>query len=227
MAKDEAASTLQAKDILLLVPLVASSVAISFQVGRFLPFAGFGYFTLSEHLIAAIGALPLALSLVSYFALWIALMTRIPELPELPERRKRVLFAAATTAGIAGSLGAHFLAGGFHFYLAPPLGAVILVGLLANVLWYRHSLTSPLGLLFSYATAIFFTMLLANDISLNNMRMSRDHSEKVLSEIFSKSGSYKAYVIMRGEQGILLYNPDNSRVSFQRTEDIQKIEWAR
>ena len=59
---------LPVKDLVVMIPLLASSLAISFEVGRFGPTSGFLYFSLSEHLLAAIYALPAALVLSTLLA---------------------------------------------------------------------------------------------------------------------------------------------------------------
>jgi hypothetical protein len=56
----------QLKDTVVVVPLLASTLAISWEIGRFIPTRGFQLFSLSEHLPAATAALPFAvLSIVT------------------------------------------------------------------------------------------------------------------------------------------------------------------
>jgi lysylphosphatidylglycerol synthetase-like protein (DUF2156 family) len=51
----------QLKDTVVAVPLVASALAITRQVGAMSSLGGFALFTVSEHLLWALGALPMAL----------------------------------------------------------------------------------------------------------------------------------------------------------------------
>jgi hypothetical protein len=61
------------KDAAILLPIVASSLAVSWEVGRFIPFGGFFLFNLSEHLLAAMAYLPTAIT----FSVAGALLIRI------------------------------------------------------------------------------------------------------------------------------------------------------
>ena len=45
--------------------------------------------------------------------------------------------------------------------------------------------------------------------------------------ITSKNSTDKGYVLMTGERGILIYFPESDRFSFQKADEIQKIEWQR
>src|SRR2546425_1023085 len=55
------------KDAAVMIPLVASALAICWEVGSFIPIGGaaFSYFSFAEHLIFAAAALPLALLLAT------------------------------------------------------------------------------------------------------------------------------------------------------------------
>lgn len=68
VAKDEPGEVLPVKDLVVLIPLFASSIAISWEVGRFMPLGGFLFFSLSEHLLDAMYAMPAALILSAFFA---------------------------------------------------------------------------------------------------------------------------------------------------------------
>jgi hypothetical protein len=49
------------KDVVVVIPVIASSVAMTWEVGRFSYYGGYRYFTLTEHLAAATNYLPLAI----------------------------------------------------------------------------------------------------------------------------------------------------------------------
>jgi hypothetical protein len=66
-------ASLTLKDAAILLPIVASSLAVSWEVGRFIPFGGFFLFNLSEHLLAAMAYLPTAIT----FSVAGALLIRI------------------------------------------------------------------------------------------------------------------------------------------------------
>ena len=56
---------LQVKDAVVLVPLFGSLLAMTWEAGQFYPTGGFRLFSLSEHLLSAIGALPITLMAAS------------------------------------------------------------------------------------------------------------------------------------------------------------------
>jgi hypothetical protein len=104
VAKDEPGEVLPVKDLVVLIPLFASSIAISWEVGRFMPLGGFLYFSLSEHLLAAMYALPGALILSAFFAVlvipfWVCWTKSSEPAPDpgqyaSPRRRPRPLLPA-------------------------------------------------------------------------------------------------------------------------------------
>jgi hypothetical protein len=62
MPSAEARGSFLVKDLLVLIPLFGSVLAMTWEVGSFIPTGGFTYFSLSEHLLAAVNALPYALA---------------------------------------------------------------------------------------------------------------------------------------------------------------------
>lgn len=79
----------EAKDVLLLVPTLASTIAVFWEIARFMPFGGFQYFTLSDHLLAALQGLPtaLAISVMPAMAYWVNTRTAGNIISLLPSRR--------------------------------------------------------------------------------------------------------------------------------------------
>ena len=61
-------------------------------------------------------------------------------------------------------------------------------------------------------------------VSLDNFK---DGSAGPGPTIVLKDGSYRRYVLMAGERGVLIYFPKDNRISFQKADEIRRIEWQR
>ncbi|UPK05338.1 hypothetical protein [Bradyrhizobium sp. 170] len=226
---DNSERRVEIKDLAVVVPLIASSVAMSYEVGRFLIFGGFYYFSISEHLLFALSSLPLALFGTIFLALIFVPISyfanRTHEWKFGP--RIRTYIALLTIALLI--LFVVFMESNFvpellrEFRATLTLLLVIGGAILANGFHYRQGLTSPVVILFVLGMSITFAVTVAMDIS--NANISRVRTGRFLSEIVTKSATQKAFVVMGGERGLLLYHPDSKRVSFQRADEIQKIEW--
>jgi hypothetical protein len=66
-------------------------------------------------------------------------------------------------------------------------------------------------------------VILANDVS----RRTVNKAWYTRSTITLKSGPIQAVVLMTGDRGLLLYDPIKNRVSYQRFDDVDKIDWER
>jgi hypothetical protein len=225
---DETDKSWQMKDALLFVPLIASSLAISWEVGRFIPFGGFRYFTLSEHLLAAMGALPYALVVAALLPLLPLTLLAGALLREGAEGKRYVLVLSFLASMILSASTIAFMYYLFRtFIVSGVLASLAVLWVMANAMFFRYSPARGPFLLLAFGTSIFFTMVMARDVSLATVDRVKQGVHKEFAEIVAKSGTSKAYVIMAGERGLLLYSPDTDRVSFQRADEIQKIEWQR
>jgi hypothetical protein len=67
MAEEEAVADWSLKDALIAIPFLASALALTSEVGYFIPIKGgaFGLFSIAEHLTFALQALPIALLVTS------------------------------------------------------------------------------------------------------------------------------------------------------------------
>jgi hypothetical protein len=213
----------QIKELLFLAPLLGTSLAISYEVGRFLPFGGFRFFSLSEHLLAAVAALPVAVFLSLYF---LAAFAGIKHIGIIEGRRGITRFVVGCTLGIVPAvllIGA-MTDGTYSFAIVAVAATMVLI--FAVVLLSRYDLTNPAAMAVVYAFSLVIAILLAQEVSRTTVIAAKNHTNGVLSEIVTNSGTTKAYVVMSGERGLLLYNPDTDRVSYQKMDEVQKIEWS-
>jgi hypothetical protein len=223
---DQPETVWQPKDFVLLIPLLASSLAISWEVGKFFPSGGFSFFTLSEHFLAAMVALPVALVVTFFFAFSFATLGPIARRMAAKSPRWALivsLLAIAIGLAIPGAVEFHKRGELDSSTVVVDLALLLFV---ANAFWPKHKITGPIGLLFVFGTSILVSISLSADLSWSNIRRA-EADANILSDIITKSDTSKAYVIMAGERGILSYSPDSKRFRFQRSDEIQGLEWQR
>jgi hypothetical protein len=215
----------QIKDALLIIPLAASALAISWEIGRFAPFGGFRLFTISDHLLAALSALPIALIFTIYF---LAVLGLIPTIGALAARHRVRFFLGCTIASVSVCACVYYFFGG----RLPTASSAVITGIVllavANSLWFGIRLTSPVGLLFLLGTSIILAMVMGSELSQSLADSAKQGDKRVtLTDITLKTGTTRGYILMAGERGMLFYVPERDRLIFVRLEDIQRIEWQR
>jgi hypothetical protein len=97
---------------------------------------------------------------------------------------------------------------------------------LANTFWFRYKVTSSLGVVVFFGLSILISLSLSADLARSALKKAEKNPD-VLSVVTTKSDTINGYLIMAGERGILLYKPDKNRISFQRSDEVQSIEWQR
>jgi hypothetical protein len=210
------------KDVVVFGPLVTSSLAITWEVGRFLPTGGFDLFTLTDHLVGAFSAIPFALVLVAFFSvmLWsIPLAAKFLEthIGVRPSRSFPILIALGTIGIVAWRADRPF--NEFDFVIST---ALIVVAI--NVAWLRYSLGSSPGLAFTFILAVVVSLIASAD--LVRRELSRmDRGETKPTNIRTKSGDIQAYTLMNGERGLLLYIPETKSIQFLRVDEVQSLTW--
>jgi hypothetical protein len=223
-------ASLSVKDLAVLIPLFATSLAISWEVGTFIPFGGFVYFSLSEHLLNAMYALPIALVFSVVLGIGVVPVLLYKETKARHERPRQSwakTFAKGLVAvvfiGLAGWAISTWEYSADQLVL---LGALLLVIVVtrANEFWFRRSWSSPAMLSALAATSIVVAILMgvANSLVLVGLIRSGRVSP---ATIVSKNDTTEGFVLMTGERGLLIYFPDGNRVRFQKADELQKIEW--
>jgi hypothetical protein len=211
---------LGAKDALLFVPLLASTIALCWEVGWFLPIGGFKYFSLSEHVLAAAQALPLALLLTIGFGVLILALSRAKLGSKTPRNKVFVFVIFVLVAVIGAAVGTYL-----RPLRTPPIfataGALALLLLVANALWWQRSPTNGVGALATLGTVIVLTLFASIDGCLQTISAGQ------LATVVSKSGQFKAIVLMAGDHALLFYDPNSDNVTYLRSDEVQKIEWQR
>jgi len=193
-------------------------------------------------------ALPHALISSAFFAALIILLTNFQDRPAGAQSRadRLVKWAVVVSAVAAGAVlykvfpeaaapgvmlrnafksGLIYHHAFFNFGMA--LTAAIVV---ANAFWFRRPWASPVMLSLLGAASINLAMMAGINQSLALIHYANSKSVPyimTIATIVSKNDSSKGYVLMMGERGLLTYFPDSDRFSFQKADEVQKIEWQR
>lgn len=137
--------------------------------------------------------------------------------------------AAATVAGVIGwSIYVNSTSGlnsndAFFLFCMALMVAIAAI----NSYWLRQPWGSPTVLSLFAAASIIVALMFGRFYSLIVLENLKHAPPDQMTAITSKSSTDKGYVLMTGERGILIYFPEGDRLSFQKIDEIQKIEWQR
>ncbi|WP_316190675.1 hypothetical protein [Bradyrhizobium sp. SZCCHNS2096] len=215
------------KDLLVFVPLLTSTIAMCWQIGKFVPARLFFFaFSLSDHLVAAAAAIPITLFLVSYSTIGNFLLLKFGT-PNPTARRLIVMFLISGPPAVIGGLGLAWLFG----YVVT--GAVVIPALAWTISFaflniatrsLRLTLVSPLGVAFIFGSAAIISLTAAWASSVAALRRSELGTTPLATITTKKSGGYVGLVIMMGERGLLTYGPAQGSFRFTRADEIISIE---
>ncbi len=205
---------LELKDIAVVVPLFATTVAISWEVGISIMSGGFFYFSLSEHLVAAIAALPFAL-IVAVAMTFLAAFVRNLVGPD--GMSPSDLTWACGFGVIAGLVivGVSVFVPSLFVFTA---GVCVAVAALVFGAFNRSS-AAVLLLYPTLAAALPF----AAGVDLQRLTLAT--ATKYPEEIKLKSGSITGAVAMAGDRGFLLYRPETKTFLFVRADELVSVEY--
>jgi hypothetical protein len=205
------------KDTVLMVPVFAISVAISWEVGKFSVTGGFFFFSLSEHLISAISALPVALGVALLTVGVLATIKKRPDEPTAPwtKKQKARMVLLATLFGIACGVGAAWT-NSLSLLILGTMAA--LMAIIFGILALERSDT--LSVLSFVVMGALLPLAAASDFTV-----SLDSPRETQSTIKLKSGSHYGVIIMAGERGILVFKRDTRTYLFLRADEVLNIEY--
>jgi hypothetical protein len=225
MPSAEARGQFQVKDFVVLIPLLGSLLAMAWEVGQFIPTSGFWLFSLSEHLLAAVRALPFALIAAVGLIVGLAFFPSSEELGQHlfgqasePWLRRKLLIGLTIFLAVPGIA---LIVAGFISRQASFFGGGVFIGGLAALFIARPKRASVYA--FVFVCSLIETMGLAVD----EMRGYLNARPNEVSTIYTKTATYSGKVIMSGERGLLFFRPDQNDFVFQRQDEIQRIEWPR
>jgi hypothetical protein len=229
---DNATSTLWDKEHLAYISLLGATVAFTFDVGCFsaIGINFFTLFSLSEHLVFAIQALPIALLMLFALSALAVVMGAKPWPP--PRDIKNVSKGRRIAAFIIVCL--LFL--GLLSYLVLALynnPIMLIIAMVLAVLGFGLLVLKPVYKpLFTAFMAIFVANWVAFifGYQLGTSYLSKDDISKGLMSTgfnvveFKDGASIKGRIMRSGDRGVLLYDPASDRVLFELWDTIHSIE---
>jgi hypothetical protein len=232
------------KDIAILVPTLGTAMAVVWEIARLMPFGGFTYFSLTDHLLAAFQALPFAIALAalvgSFYGLAVISFGKkaIEEWSELVENyhvpKLMVMVRMGLDLIVVCCFIGVFVAAGVAFW-----DVVLIIQTLKWPAWGITGTSVPLVVFFFagpnerrsklefYITLISAVIVLTVAVALDVSHYQVARSSARQSTITLKSGPLQAVVLMTGDRGLLLYDPASDHVTYHRFDDVEKIDWAR
>jgi hypothetical protein len=206
-------SQLELKDWLVFVPLLSSALAITYEIGSFIPLGSlaFGLFSVSDHLLWALQALPLALALVVGVLIaegLDAILRSRPISRTAEQRRQRARRRAAALA--IGACCITIIA--FIVRAALPLALAVILFCYA-LLWLgpnrlRRGRIPVLG-------AIAFSIILVLCIGYDVTKSTLNHTASAEFD-FGGSNVKREVLVRSGDRGVLLYDPVRGTFLFNK-----------
>jgi hypothetical protein len=215
-------SRLELKDWLLLVPAMGSCVAVTYEIGCFVPLGSstFGLFSLSEHLLWALQALPFAMIFVA--GAFTALIFQASFESRL---EKSAADETAETKARKKVLGVIFVLTLLLIAILLRQAAYVWIPfvMLIFALLPKPGRPRPvLGICFITFTALTFVLLTGFD----QTRSLLNKSDPARFD-FGGANVKQLILVRSGEHGLLLYDRPAGRFLFTKMDDLKTIVWDR
>jgi hypothetical protein len=222
MADEEARSDiLQTKDIVVLIPLAASTMALTWEIGSFVPTGGFYYFSVSEHLVSALRALPIAVLTAIGIAVLISVFS--PILKQHPNWSAVLLRSKAFGIMMTLGLGLSILAI-FRFKVLTAL--FVYFGVLTFFVTFVIG-KAPTRSATGFAVVAGITLLITYAVAADSMRGFLNNSGTDLVELATKTEKITGKIIMSGERGVLILRKDSQTLVFVKADEVKSVQWQR
>ena len=225
-------SGLTPKDFVVVLPFFGSATAVCWEVGSFVPIGrgAFSMFSLSEHLLFALQALPIALASTGFggvcaLAIRTALRHRLFGFERRGEarqshRRRRLIRTALAGIYLCSAL---LFAVALHqkllSFLLASIGALALAFVASRSL---HLLLTPTAAIVAACFALMGAMSMGFDQTRATLAV-----ENRLTEMVMNDGTRKGILIRAGERGILMFDPSTRVFSFLKQDAIRSLNWDR
>ncbi|WP_426526787.1 hypothetical protein [Bradyrhizobium sp. McL0615] len=182
--------------------------------------------------MAATQALPTALFVSAFFAGLMRIARTRTQRPQKSSRLKILAKLGISLAIVAvfGLIIKDVYKKGVHLhelYLWAALIPIFAIVPVNNLLLRRP--WSSTGMLFLLASTLIFVAMMmgAGQTHFILDQIKTGKADGRIATIVSKNDTSRGYLLMMGEHRLLIYFPDNDRLSLQKTEEIQRIEWQR
>jgi hypothetical protein len=229
--KSPATISFETKEAFVALPFVGSAIAMSWEVGSFIPINGvggraFGLFSLSEHLLFAIEALPIGLVIAALLPVFIAGVS------STPKRSPRRVDGRSTRLGLR--VGFAILA-----FLGMAVGAFGIYERLSMLLVLSGAVLSLTTAFALYPPSIFlwqkqlfvaaagFAMAMAMAIGIDQTRALLNLPGFHTVHIVINDVGKEVVLLRTGERGLLIYEPDPGRFAFTKWDAVKGFDWPR
>jgi len=234
MADGEKAAQFSIKDVVVAVPIVASALAITWEVGFFGRIRGgsFGFFSVAEHLNFALQALPIALFITALGATALVRDHIFELLPSQSDLMQRIRVTFRNTAG--KSLLLSIVGGTLAVWYFASLDLIIVVLILATggpYVWVRilpvemqrSVLIQSMVALTIFLCAMFVGFETAREqiksrLPLNVIKIG-EKGKEADTEI-------KVRILRTGERGVLYYDPGTQTFGLVSWDIVKRIDWS-
>ena len=216
------------KDALVVIPLLASSLAITWEVGYFSRLGGgsFALFSLTEHIAFAVQVLPLAIAVAMMGALGVSagnFKITGHALRVLNQRGLRVsLFLLTTIIG--------FAAGAFVMDRDAPSTAISSLALVpfAYAILVPHQYISRSTNAIGAALCVSIVAYGLGYLQANAAIKSKSGLSRLT--VGEKSKEAKSNIEVRllrtGERGILFFDPQGGKLGFLSWDQVRRLDWS-
>jgi hypothetical protein len=232
MAEEEAIAEWSLKDALIVIPFLASALALAWEVGYFVRIGGgaFGLFSIVEHLTFALQALPIALivtvpSVVGLAGvnLWKSLAIRGSRATRKIDNLNRYGVLDLLAVG-AGLFAVWYLAGDLLLILILILGFVPYLLILNAPSWL---LTHPLIVCAGVLTAFFGALTVGSVSARSSIQSSLPlNSIKAGEKGKDIETEIKVRILRTGERGVLYFDPATQTFGLLPWDYVRRIDWA-
>jgi hypothetical protein len=214
------------KDVLVILPFLGSALALSWEVGSFIPIGGgsFGLFSLSEHLLFAVQALPIALAFAGLLAVILTGLARSPKRYRLT-RGANVRWALRAIVAFFFALGLIIFVVGLAIERSTML-ATLGIGVIGFSVAF--AIYPPVVVLWPIQFGIFLSVLALAFAVAVGVDSTRGQLNIPSPVELTLDGKAKEVVVVRsGERGLLLCDPLTQKFSFAKWEAVKGFDWSR
>lgn len=208
------------KEWTIFVPIVTTTVALAWQIGRLEPTGGFFDFSLSDHLVAAATAIPIAFAFVCFFITIFSMIYQIAK--QFPKLRVAIVALLVIAEMITWAL-MNLNNPSFPVQLSDVLMWAVLAMLTLTLYQGEKPGGSQSGVITTAVMTIIFSMVFSSDLTKRRLREADQHKAPVAT-VRTKSGTLTGLPIMNGERGLLTYDPSAKTVIFTRADENKTIE---
>ncbi|WP_076858116.1 hypothetical protein [Bradyrhizobium mercantei] len=219
-----------AKDAVVLVPLVGSALAMSWEVGSFFPIglSAFSLFSVTEHLAFAIPALPFAIFTAVSLLVGDVVSDSIirfqnPIEATKKETRKRPARVRWFRI-LVPAIGILFASIAFYFNpSATYVACVVALVLMALTFGFEIDPATRIRVIMLGAGSAILIFSFA--LGVDSMRQVLNKASETTLE--TTGGTLSAIMVRSGERGILIYERSRLRFDFVKWDSIKSTSWQR